>query len=277
MSAIPANAALPEHCATGDGDTCTTCESGYVLNNGVCTEEIKIATTKMVDEEFKAAEEQLAETVDVVEEVVSNTIIQAGQIATLQAEKQTRPDESCPAGKKCLLVTDENGTSHWHEMIEPAPAFNVVEFLNQLINTDGSARYYAGNTTTYNELGYSGSAEISQPPASSGLRQLNETEWGVQWNDKGVVYGTSVCNGNSGTFGVASPTEQTETKGRYCWCKMTSVAGIDNVEHDVSGGSWVVSHGYNGAAFCANDCANQCAINVEIDPAFRGAVFGVGN
>ncbi|MCQ2580851.1 MAG: hypothetical protein MJ164_01610 [Alphaproteobacteria bacterium] len=79
---------------------------------------IKIATTKMVDEEFAAAEAKLATTVQTIESVVSRTITQTEQIAALQAEKQTRPDESCPANKKCLLVEDEQGFPHWYEIIE---------------------------------------------------------------------------------------------------------------------------------------------------------------
>ncbi|MCQ2581217.1 MAG: hypothetical protein MJ164_03550 [Alphaproteobacteria bacterium] len=81
--------------------------------------EIKIATTKMVDEEFAAAEANLAATVQTIESVVSRTITQTEQIATLQAEKQTRPDETCPANMKCLLVQDEDGTPHWYPIIEP--------------------------------------------------------------------------------------------------------------------------------------------------------------
>ncbi|MBP9999092.1 MAG: hypothetical protein KBT14_00145 [Proteobacteria bacterium] len=84
-----------------------------------CGEPIKIATTKFVDEEFKAAEDQLAATVQTIESVVSRTIAQTGQIATLQETKQTRPDESCPANMKCLLVQDEDGTPHWYPIIEP--------------------------------------------------------------------------------------------------------------------------------------------------------------
>ncbi|MBP9999178.1 MAG: hypothetical protein KBT14_00590, partial [Proteobacteria bacterium] len=81
--------------------------------------EIKIATTKMVDEEFAAAEAKLATTVQTIESVVSRTITQTGQIQVLQDTKQTRPDESCPANMKCLLVQDENGTPHWYPIIEP--------------------------------------------------------------------------------------------------------------------------------------------------------------
>ncbi|MBP9999437.1 MAG: hypothetical protein KBT14_01935 [Proteobacteria bacterium] len=110
------------HCKTfgTDGVACTACKSGYRLDNsGGCVEIIEIATTKMVDEEFAAAEAKLATTVQTIESVVSRTITQTGQIATLQAEKQTRPDESCPANMKCLLVQDEDGTPHWYPIIEP--------------------------------------------------------------------------------------------------------------------------------------------------------------
>ncbi|MBP9999382.1 MAG: hypothetical protein KBT14_01655, partial [Proteobacteria bacterium] len=81
--------------------------------------DIQIATTKFVDDEFKAAEDQLATTVQTIESVVSRTIAQTGQIQVLQDTKQTRPDESCPANMKCLLVQDEDGTPHWYPIIEP--------------------------------------------------------------------------------------------------------------------------------------------------------------
>ncbi|MCQ2581187.1 MAG: hypothetical protein MJ164_03390, partial [Alphaproteobacteria bacterium] len=81
--------------------------------------DIKIATTKFVDDEFAQAEANLAATVQTIESVVSRTIAQTGQIATLHETKQTRPDESCPANMKCLLVQDEDGTPHWYPIIEP--------------------------------------------------------------------------------------------------------------------------------------------------------------
>ncbi|MCQ2581056.1 MAG: hypothetical protein MJ164_02695 [Alphaproteobacteria bacterium] len=92
------------------------------IENWSCTPpitEIKIATTKMVDEEFAAAEAKLATTVQTIESVVSRTIAQTGQIQILQDTKQTRPDENCPANMKCLLVQDEDGTPHWYPIIEP--------------------------------------------------------------------------------------------------------------------------------------------------------------
>ncbi|MCQ2581181.1 MAG: hypothetical protein MJ164_03355 [Alphaproteobacteria bacterium] len=92
------------------------------IENWSCTPpitDIKIATTKMVDEEFAQAEANLAATVQTIESVVSRTIAQTGQIATLHETKQTRPDENCPANMKCLLVQDEDGTPHWYPIIEP--------------------------------------------------------------------------------------------------------------------------------------------------------------
>ncbi|MCQ2580997.1 MAG: hypothetical protein MJ164_02395 [Alphaproteobacteria bacterium] len=92
-----------------------------VVENWSCgpIAEIKIATTKMVEDEFAVAEANLAATVQTIESVVSRTISQTEQIQVLQDTKQTRPDESCPANMKCLLVQDEDGTPHWYPIIEP--------------------------------------------------------------------------------------------------------------------------------------------------------------
>ncbi len=89
--------------------------------------EIKIATTKYNETAFSPLNTALANAISVVDTVVSNTIAQAGRIATLQTQKQTRPAddpsdannaENCPAGKKCLLVEDASGVPHWYEIVE---------------------------------------------------------------------------------------------------------------------------------------------------------------
>lgn len=79
---------------------------------------IKVATTKYVDAQFAPIEATLQATVNTIDSVVSRTITQTAQIATLQNTKQTRPDETCPAGKKCLLVEDEQGILHWYVIAE---------------------------------------------------------------------------------------------------------------------------------------------------------------
>ena len=95
-------------------------ESQYCNAN----EPIKIATTKYNETAFSPLNTALQNAISVVDTVVSNTITQAGRIATLQAQKQTRPNdiaddsEKCPAGKKCLLVEDASGIPHWYEIVE---------------------------------------------------------------------------------------------------------------------------------------------------------------
>ena len=75
---------------------------------------ITIATTKYNEEQFEPVQNRLSDAVNAVEYVVSNTMTQAQAIDQIANEKQTRPDETCPVGKNCLLVEDENGTPHWY-------------------------------------------------------------------------------------------------------------------------------------------------------------------
>ena len=82
--------------------------------------DIKIASTKYVETQFSDLDTALANAIATVNTVVSNTITQASTIGTLQSTKQTRPDETCPAGKKCLLVEDTAGVPHWYEICSSA-------------------------------------------------------------------------------------------------------------------------------------------------------------
>ena len=79
---------------------------------------IRIATTTYNTAQFNPVVTDLNSTIATIRSVVTNTINQTKAIADLQAKKQTRPDEQCPAGKKCLLVEDNDGVPHWYEIIE---------------------------------------------------------------------------------------------------------------------------------------------------------------
>ena len=94
-----------------------TTATAYVPYVAAC-HKIQVATTKYVETEFSALNTALANAVATVNTVVTQTIAQAASIATLQSGKQTRPDETCPAGIKCLLVEDTNGTPHWYAIQE---------------------------------------------------------------------------------------------------------------------------------------------------------------
>ncbi|MFQ6760105.1 MAG: hypothetical protein ACLRFM_01745 [Alphaproteobacteria bacterium] len=141
------------------GDTATA----YVPYHLGCHEtNIKVATTKYTETVFNPLNTALQSAISVVDSVVSNTITQAGSIATLQSGKQTRPaDETCPAYKQCLLVEDENGTPHWYQITDPFRDF-VAPIIANNVN--------AASTTH-----------------SSGFTQLEYIEsTGTQYIDTGV-------------------------------------------------------------------------------------------
>ena len=82
---------------------------------------IRIATTAYNTARFSPVQTDLNNAVATIREIVTKTINQTAAIASLQADKQTRPEDACPAGKKCLLVeTEENGVvvPHWFPIIE---------------------------------------------------------------------------------------------------------------------------------------------------------------
>ncbi len=130
------------------------------IYNMDCVEKITIASTKYVETEFSALNTALANAVATVNTVVTQTIAQAASIATLQSGKQTRPDETCPAGKKCLLVTDENNIPHWYEICSSAHCLPEGYTELEYIQSDGASYlivpYRVNNKTVfyckYNEI-----------------------------------------------------------------------------------------------------------------------------
>ncbi len=137
-------------------------ESQYCNAN----EPITIATTKYNESAFGPLNTALQNAISVVDSVVSNTITQAASIATLQAQKQTRPNdiaddsEKCPAGKKCLLVEDASGVPHWYEIVENAYGLPSGYTALEYIQSDGASYlivpYRVNNKTVfycrYNEI-----------------------------------------------------------------------------------------------------------------------------
>ncbi len=160
-----------------------------------CEKPIKIATTKYNESAFGPLNTALQNAISVVDTVVSNTITQAGKIATLQAQKQTRPNdiaddnEKCPAYKQCLLVEDENGAPHWYEITDP-----FRDFVAPII---------ANNVAP---------ASTTNQPGFTQLEYIQST--GTQWIDTGIKwrYGysleiafTPVATGvNTALFGASN-------------------------------------------------------------------------
>ena len=103
----------------------TSVNGYYEYNPGTqisyCAPSIKIATTAYNTARFNPVQTDLNSAVATIREIVTKTINQTAAIASLQADKQTRPEDACPVGKKCLLVeTEENGVivPHWFPIIE---------------------------------------------------------------------------------------------------------------------------------------------------------------
>ena len=71
-----------------------------------------------------------------------------------------------------------------------------------------------------------------------------------------AVYGTSDA--------ITTVSGTTDTTNVNCWCKM--------VEPAVS--SWVFSHAYTSAGWCAHACSGNCASSAQTYSAFRSALFG---
>ncbi len=106
---------------TVSGNFFTNAGTGSFIAGPVVPETpIKIATTAYNSAQFSPVVTELNDTIATIRNVVTNTINQTKAIADLQAKKQTRPNENCPAGKKCLLVEDNDGTPHWFEIVESA-------------------------------------------------------------------------------------------------------------------------------------------------------------
>ena len=124
---------------------------------------IKIATTAYNTARFNPVINDLNSTVATIRDIVTNTINQTAAIASLQADKQTRPEDACPAGKKCLLVeTEENGVivPHWYEIIENIYGLPTGYTPLEYIQSDGASYlivpYRVNNKTVfycrYNEI-----------------------------------------------------------------------------------------------------------------------------
>ena len=215
-------------------------EHGDVANAYVApTPCIRIAGTKIAAEAFERADAVRARLVNVVDHVVSQTITQAGRIATLQTEKQTRPAddptdannaENCPEGKKCLLVTDENKTPHWYEIFDPIhwflDAFFVKNPNGQYEENVKDFRRWQGNSyfrKTY--IDGSASVYVRQWTAATPARRVggmyqtlsegdleNAGTWAVEYDgteaegvNAGVMYGIAKCTSVAGTFANKLP------------------------------------------------------------------------
>ena len=147
--------------------------------------------------------------------------------------------------------------------------------LSQLVNIDGTS---ACAKRLNGSADYTAGVGCSTPLSNIG-------DWGVvfPYNDGTVqVSGISVCSSvNEGLSRGGIPTNQTGVQSDYesnmsnaptsspvggkCYCKLTNPS--------TSAARWVFRRS-DSVSSCARGCAGNCAIGVQFDSDFRGAVFG---
>ena len=138
----------------------TLLQNGQTLVSNSLELGIKIATTAYNTARFNPVINDLNSTVATIRDIVTNTINQTAAIASLQADKQTRPEDACPAGKKCLLVeTEENGVivPHWYPIIENIYGLPTGYTALEYIESTGGGAYirlngYATNDTSFDMI-----------------------------------------------------------------------------------------------------------------------------
>ena len=224
----PANAAYARTTYSSEwGDT-------FSFRPAYCSE-IQVATTKYVETQFGGLSASLAAAIATVNTVVTNTINQAASIATLQSGKQTRPDETCPAYKQCLLVEDESGTPHWYQITDPFRDF-VAPIIANNVNAASST-----STLGYTQLEYIESTGTQY--IDTGFASSREAKFGIKFRDtlfqadKGF-FGSSYWT-NSLAFYMRSDTPTI----RYCLNNTAFSLDITNAKHSgelISSSSGVV-------------------------------------
>ncbi|MFQ6760245.1 MAG: hypothetical protein ACLRFM_02510 [Alphaproteobacteria bacterium] len=186
---------------------------------------IKVASTKYTETVFNPLNTALQSAISVVDSVVSRTIAQAASIATLQSGKQTRPDETCPAGKKCLLVEDTSGIPHWYEIFDPInrwmegwiaagkPAPQHTSNSNTLLRWQGNPNFRETYVDGYRDV-YVRQWDASPARTVGGMYQTlpagdieNAGTWAVEYDgtegdgvNAGVVYGVAKCTSVTQAF-----------------------------------------------------------------------------
>ena len=91
----------------------------------------RIATQKMLEDSAVGMRDRLSYVANVITNLITQSKTNTRDIGTLNANKQTRPAEGCPAGyDSCLLVKDANGNNVWYPIETCSstgiPTFNFV-------------------------------------------------------------------------------------------------------------------------------------------------------
>lgn len=223
---------------------------------------IKLATTKMNETRMSAIENRL----DGVRTTINNLITQmqtnSGNIGGLQVDKQTRPNSSCPADKKCLLVKDMQNNDNWYEIVD----CNENAVLSNLNYDWGLVRFGPGEPWGWQIS--SGNQDLMCSASEIGCQ---DGEWVTSY-DRVVPgdnhpYGLEIVFGVMRRVAIVNDTRGTIVRlpggvqsGNVCVCRATRYRVWDNAtsaygaSQSINTDKWFVA----GTAYDDENCFDMC-------------------
>jgi len=241
-----------------------TVSNTFFINNGSGSftagpeVHMMVATKTYNDAQFTPVVSALQSAITKVNSVVSNTITQAGQIATLATTKQTRPATNCPNGKKCLLVKNPQQQLAWYEILE----CTQDAFLDN-VGTRPSSN---------SEFGYNVQGTNTDLCSLSGVNCGNN-EWVVQYGN-GRVYGSaalvSIAETSIGSIVTLNPNSM-PSAGNVCVCKIngysTGSNGVYAIRTNVTTNKWMIRDAGRTGITLAN-CFSYCTRYDDAEPGY---------
>lgn len=176
---------------------------------------IKLATTKMNETRMSAIENRLGDVRTMINVLITKMQTNSENIGGLQVDKQTRPNSSCPADKKCLLVKDMQNNDNWYEIVdcnENAFFSNMGASFGGGSNPFGSEPAGKWCDNDYNGVG------TSRPDCAEG-------QWGHLYAN-GMVYGEAKAVSIEESVGTVVTLPNNVTAGDTCVCRVTGYAPL---------------------------------------------------
>ncbi len=226
---------------------------------------IKLATTKMNETRMSAIENRLDGVRTMINGLITQMQTNSGNIGGLQVDKQTRPNSSCPADKKCLLVKDMQNNDNWYEIVD----CNENSVLSNLHYDGGNVHF--GNGEPWGWQIASGNQNLMCSASAASAIGCQDGEWVTSYDrvDPGSnqEYGLEIVFGVMRRVAIVNDTRGTIVRlpggvqsGNVCVCRATRYRVWDDTtsaygaSQSIDTDKWFVA----GTASNDEDCLNMC-------------------
>ena len=112
-------------------------------------------------------------------------------------------------------------------------------------------------------------AEINNNASTYGI--IEPGQWGVGFSF-GLITGRALCSSTNGTYATTG-TPDTNSSGRYCWCRATEYMLTRSNQCSLSSPAWVFTKAYDSVASCSYSCAYNCTDKITGDSGLRAVLF----